>query len=267
MQDPKIFFHLGPKKTGSTYLQRNVFPRLKGIKYYNKSKFRSYKEKINTGTHEKYLFSREFGESLKRISRDISVDFPEARIILVLRRQDSWIASKYKYHIKKYGSMSFNEFFELESDTGFWKKEDLCYRKKIEWIEKHFQHKPLILIYDVLKTNPELFVEQITDYLGVQIDEHDKINKVENRAYSDKQLRVLRKINQFYPYQNLKSGIKILDRIHFKFRGLLLYISATLVQFIPDKWLETEALIVPEELEKIRQYYQADWEYCKQYMK
>ena len=265
MQDPEVFFHLGPKKTGSTYLQQNIFPRLKGIAYYGKSDLKNYKKILDACTQEKYLFTREFDESLERKIQEISVDVPQAKLILVLRRQDSWLASKYKYHIKKYGGLEFGEFFDLESDTGFCKKEELCLRTKIEWIENSFENKPLILIFDDLKNNPDMFIKQITDFLGVQIDDNAKTNKVVKKAFSDKQLNVLKKINRSHPYVRLNTGFKLLNRLHYKFRGFFLYAVAYLVPFIPKQWLGNEILIEPEKLEKIREFYQADWEYCKHY--
>ena len=265
LHDSKIFFHLGLKKTGSTYLQQKIFPKLKGIKYYGKKGFKNYKGKLIAYNHENYLFSHEFDSSLERILKEISKDLPQARIILVLRRQDSWVASKYKYHIKKHGYLNFEEFFDLASNTGLWKKEEFYFRKKIEWIEKYFENKPLILIYDDLKTNPDRFITQITDFLDTQIVENTKDNKVINKALSNKQLKVLKKFNKFYPYVKLNSGSKILKRIHHIYRMFLLHTVSFLGQVIPYQWLGKEALIDHEELEKIREHYLADWEYCKQY--
>ena len=265
MQDPEVFFHLGPKKTGSTYLQQNIFPKLTGIAYYGKGDFKKHKSILDKGTEEKYLFSREFDESLERKINEISVDVPQAKIILVLRRQDSWLASRYKYHIKKYGGLEFEEFFDLESDTGFCKKEELCFRTKIEWIENSFENKPLILIFDDMKNCPDKFIKQITDFLGIQIDGNAKINNVVKKAFSDKQLNVLKKINRSHPYMRLNTGFKLLNRLHYKLRGFFLYMVAYIVPFIPRQWLGNDILIEPEKLEKIRAYYQTDWEYCKQY--
>ena len=265
MQDPKVFFHLGLKKTGSTYLQKNIFPKLKGIRYYGKREFQKYKEKLNTDNHEKYLFSHEFDASLETKLKEISEDIPQARIILVLRRQDNWVASKYKYYIKKHGYKNFEEFFDLASNTGLWKKEEFYFRKKIEWVEKYFENKPLILIHDDLKTTPDIFIKQITDFLNAQLDEDAKANKVINKALSDKQLMVLKKFNQFYPYVKLNSASKILKRIHHIYRMYLLHTVSFLGQLIPYQWLGREALIAPEKLKKIREYYQEDWGYCEQY--
>ncbi len=265
MQDLTIFFHLGPSKTGSTYLQKIIFPRLKNVKYHSKRHFWDYKKNFITDIHEKHLFSREFDDSLEKRIIDISDLFPQARIILVLRRQDSWIASKYRYHIRKLGRMSFEEFFDIESNKAFCTKEKFYYRKKIELVEKHFDNKPLILLFDDLRTNPKLLVRQLTDFLGIEFVEDTQINTIVNKAFSDKQLRLLRNFNRSYPYKPLGSGSKILDRLYYKFRILLLHTVAFIAQLNPFQWTGQQLLIAPKKLETIRKYYHEDWEYCLQY--
>ena len=40
MNNKKIFFHVGLAKTGSTFLQKNFFPKLKNIKYISTHKYK-----------------------------------------------------------------------------------------------------------------------------------------------------------------------------------------------------------------------------------
>ena len=129
----RIIFHCGLAKTGSTFLQENIFKKFNvlndGIFYnpiklltlivtcYNhrydheaysrlKNEIRDYIDEIEAKHHPKILFCSyepfvggssawEFPERLKVISEVV----PEAEIIVVLRHQVNWLVSLYKQYI------------------------------------------------------------------------------------------------------------------------------------------------------------------------
>ena len=55
----EIFFHVGTGKTGSTFLQSRIFPKLKGIHYIPTNRYHKIFEEISQSTSKKLLISRE----------------------------------------------------------------------------------------------------------------------------------------------------------------------------------------------------------------
>ena len=95
----ELFFHVGLAKTGSTYLQNKFFHKLKGIKYIHTSEFYHYKEIIAESTENKLLFSREFDRQFFDETIKIAEKYPYAKILIVLRSNEKWIASQYRRYV------------------------------------------------------------------------------------------------------------------------------------------------------------------------
>jgi len=262
----EIYFHLGLPKTASTFIQYEIFPNLTDIKFYHKHKFKLYKELDKNELSGKYLFSSEKDKKFEEVVDRISKVFPFAKIILVFRRHDDWILSKYKYYIRKHGPKSFKEFFDLESNNGKWKREELLYQKKIEYVEKHFYSTPLILTFDKLKENPEEFISEITNYMNSSLQSNTKKQKIVKKAFKKKQLIVIRKFNRLFKYKKARTKSKLLNLIHYKYWEFALHIVAFFSLFLPKIMTKNIPLIENEEiLEKIRKYYEYDWQYCLKY--
>lgn len=255
----KLFFHMGLPKTASTYLQKLVFPNLKGLQYFRKRKFKHFVELTKESTSDKLLFTTESDRGLDKKLDRIAAHFPDARIILVFRRQDKWIASKYKYYIRKHGHLKFNAFFDLAKDTGLWKKEELYFQKYIDLVKERFVQAPLILTQEQLKEDPHIFLKKITAFIEVDFPGASIQHKIINKAFSEKQLILLRKFNAAYPYQELKTKIRFINKIHYKYREFLLHIMAFLLGFLPKTIAKGETLISPAALDEIKRYYQEDW--------
>ncbi len=92
-KEKTIYFHVGLGKTGSTYLQNRFFTKLKGIHYIHTSRYRNSPALIQASDEHKFLVSREFDQQLEEECRFFSKIFPTAKVIVFLRRHDSWIAS------------------------------------------------------------------------------------------------------------------------------------------------------------------------------
>lgn len=266
-QDFHVYFHLGMTKVASTYLQTAIFPYLDNIRFHRKHHFRRYKKLSEKPLKENHLFSSEKDRKLVKNVDEILTHFPNARIIVIIRRHDQWLLSRYKYHIRKHGYASFTEFFDIESDTGQWKKSDLILRSKIEEIERKCSTKPLILTHDMLRSAPDLFFEKLASYMNSRLGPGTRKKAVVNKAFSEKQLIFLRRFNRRYPYREKRSSSKLRNKIHYKYREFLLHIVAFFSLFLPAVLLKDERLIEnPGVLEEVRNYYQEDWSFCTNYV-
>ncbi|NPA38061.1 MAG: hypothetical protein GXO47_14555, partial [Chlorobi bacterium] len=93
----QIFFHTGLSKTASTFLQERVFPLFEGVEYIHRMYRYNRVFDIISGTRKKkILISREFDKQFERELSRFSPKYPDIQVFIVLRRQDSWIASQYR---------------------------------------------------------------------------------------------------------------------------------------------------------------------------
>ena len=146
-QQPEIYFHVGLGKTASTYLQYAFFPKLKGVHYVQRTKYRFYDAILRKGEYEKYFFSREFDQQLEAEVSQFARLYPDTKPIIIFRRHDGWIASQYRRYIKNGSSRSFEAFFDVENDSGIWPRQEVTFRPMLDLLEKYFSKKPLVLFH------------------------------------------------------------------------------------------------------------------------
>jgi len=264
----QVFFHVGLAKTGTTYLQRKFFPKLKGIKYIQRTKYRNYKyvRIIQKTNHDKYLISNEFDRQLKPELDNIASVYPHAKIIIVLRRHDSWIASQYKRRIKNGHSFFFKEFIDLEKDQGFWKQKDLYFYPMLKMIENKFKKRPLVLFYRDLRNNPYLFLERISKFLGVSFDKESINLSPKHTAFNEKQLKVIRKFSRFLFNQDFEYSEKYwVSKIQRLLRMIPRYFILYASMLVPNFLVGRAPLISEQELEKVRKHFEEDWNKCLEY--
>lgn len=264
----EVYFHLGLPKVASTYFQQLVFPNLAGLTYYPKHQFRRYREIIAASTKGKFLFSTEKDWNVVEAVEEITGLFPDARIILFVRRHDDWLLSRYKYRIRKLGNESFSEFFDLDEDSGLWKRNELLLKPKIEAIERLCLTPPLVLTYDLLKADPGEFLARLTSFMGVTFDMSKHRRKPMHSSFSEKQLIVLRKWNRFFIYKPLQDAGPLRRKIHMKTHEFILHTVAFFARFIPKGILSNKKFLSETdrlELERIREYYADDWAFCMEY--
>ena len=266
MSKPEIYFHVGLGKVASTYLQHRVFPKLEGIRYIPTGKYKKSKEIIKNENHDKFLVSREFDVQFEREVRWFTKTYPEARIIILFRRHESWIASQYRRYVKNGWFWNFDKFFDLENDAGFWKKKDLFFYPKLEIIEECSSQKPLVLFHEELKEDPWIFFDKISQYSNTTYYK-DKISLERvHTSYSEKQLKILRKFCREYVGKVPKGySNKVKHWIYYRpwwaFFHLVMYIASVL----PERMVPEEELISTEQLDSIRQAYEEDWNKIREY--
>ena len=200
----QIFFHVGMSKTGSTFLQQRVFPLFKEVEYIPTNQFKKYPKLAQQSQVEKLLLSREFDSQMEREVKKWATDFPNTKSILVLRRQDGWIASQYRRFVKNGFGLTFKEFIDIENDSGYWERDNLNFYNYIEILEHYFDHKPLVLFHDELRKSPETFIQKLADYTNstVNINEID-LSSVHS-SYNEKQLKVMLKAGKKLNISNAK---------------------------------------------------------------
>ena len=262
----EIFFHVGLGKTGSTYLQYKVFPKFKNIHYIQRNKYKKSFRIIRNTNLERYLVSSEFDVQYTYQLHRIAKEFPEAGIIVVLRRQDSWLASEYRRYVKNGISVNFNEFVDLENDTGVWKQKEAYFWPRIELALKLFERKPLVLLHEGLKNHPLSFIRKIAQYTNAQFKKEDISLAPKHKSYGRKQLLIRRRLNKTFTGNIRLSSHKFIAHIQKwlvvkPVRCTVLFLA----NLVPGKFVSKEDLIPQDYLHKIQKFYQDDWKKCTDY--
>ena len=266
MNNKNIYFHVGLPKTGSTFLQKNFFPKLKNIKYINTNKYRRCINIIQKTNYNNYLISREFDRELEYEIKKITAAFPETKIIIVFREHKKWISSQFKKYSKNGFHYSFENFFN-ENNTGFWKDEDMIYKKKIEIIKKHSKHKPLVLNFEELKSNPYSYLTKISNYTKSKFKKSSISLNIVHKSYSEKQLIFLKGFCRIFKNKQptYYSNDRLKQWLFFRPWWLLFHLVMYLAYFIPKKFIVKKPLIDKKYLNKTMNKYKKDWDYILKY--
>jgi len=262
----QIYFHVGLGKTASTYLQNKVFNRLEGITYVHPGRFRRWKQILAGLPTQKVFLSREMDQQLEREVKKFAAIYPDTHAIIVLRRNDQWIASQYRRFLKNGYPYTFTEYFDVEKNTGYWKVADAMFYPKIEILEQYFTTKPLVLFYDDLKKDTFAFIDKIAQYCGSTYDKSTISLEPHHTSYEEKQLKVMLKVSKYIFTKNpVYAGPRIFTWIRRRSRMLLCYIILYAALLVPSRLLSKKPLIPSEELEKVRKYFEDDWQRCLLY--
>jgi len=265
-KSPAIYFHVGLGKTGTTFLQYQVFPQFKGVDYIQRTRFKNAKKIIAAGKANKYLVSREFDQQFEAEVGKFAETHPDTTAIMVLRRHDSWLASQYRRAIKNGFTYTFHEFIDLKNDTGFFKIKDLTYYRMILLLEKHFTRKPIVLLYEDMKKEPEAFIENLANRIGATVNVSSLNLKPKHTSYSEQQLNavnwIAKKIN-IKKERIFKNGL--LHLLHRLYLSIWRYGTLYVSKILPKNWFSQEILPTRENLEMIKIHFEVDWERCKNY--
>lgn len=264
--EKEVFFHVGLGKTATTYLQYEFFPKLKGIRYIQRTKYNRFHAIISASDETRFLVSREFDQQLEDECQKISAHYPQGRVIIVLRSPESWIASQYRRFAKNGIHSSFVEFFDVEHDSGKWKREELMFSHKLAIIEKYFEHKPLVLFHEDLKSDSYGFFDTIAQFVGATYDRNRISLGAVHKSYSEKQLKAVRKWSRYlFPEEQRFSSNKVIHWLQWRKQQLTSYGVMFASLLMPDRWFDDIELIAPGELEKIREYFKEDYAACRAY--
>ena len=258
LKNSTVYFNLGLPKTGSTYLQAKVFPKIPKTKYFRKHYYYKYRN-LKPRDGEKYLFTREMDVTLFEEMDRIKGKFPDnAFIIVVFRKHFSWIISKYKNHIRKFGWIKFKEFFS-PGEEGLLDISRHFYSELSDAFCEKFGNRVLLLNYDELKESPGSFIRKIYFFMDLPDDDIVYSRAIIKRSFSNNQLKILRKFNNLYRYNAMRTKSHIINRVHYKYRHFLLHIVAFFARFIPVRTQDFQNELL-EDKETIENFFQQDWD-------
>jgi len=194
-----IFIHIGLPKTGTTYLQKYVFPKIKGVNYLSPLQIAMPNYILSVEVDDRpllisdeYLSTNYFVDSKGHmhgsrytIAENLKKIFPDASIIIVLREKEQWLKSFYLQYLKSVyrTPISFEKFKKGLKENG-----TLDFEKYIEYLKENFR-RVLVLDYEELRINPHGFIKKICDFMGVETPPlHQIERKRANVRLNDRQI-------------------------------------------------------------------------------
>jgi hypothetical protein len=230
-----IYLHVGMPKTATTFLQARWFPYLKGLRYQDQavrdlvdriiytnpvfldlvSVRHELVERLANLDRDRLLISQErlFGNMLRNYEDNVYLTgclktvFPNAKVIVVIRRQDELVESIYKQSLQSYYSQSLNGFLNYRNGAF----EDSCdqlglpnvdvkqidlYRYVRNYVEQFGRENVCVLPYELLRENRKLFLDRLSAILGVE-PVYPSNEYRENRSYSWLACRLALVLNRF----------------------------------------------------------------------
>ncbi len=267
-RQPPIFFHVGLGKVASTYLQYRFFPKLQGVRYIQRTRYRQAPHIIHKEQAFPYLVSREFDRQLPAEVAWFGHYYHDVQPLILLRRHDEWIASQYRRYLKNGGQASLPLSLDLEHDQGKWKISEVHFMQYIRALEYHFDHPPLVYFHADFKADPNAFFNQMARDIGVTFNWDTLDLEPFHASYSDKQLKFMRKYGSkfFNPRRKLPNQ-RVLRWLKRRSEMLGSYALLYTSQLLPKDWVNDIELYPPDYLQAIRAFYQDDWEACLTYAK
>jgi hypothetical protein len=229
----QLYLHVGYPKTGTTFLQQEIFPKLSGVHYIP---YASAKPELCTIMRQGEVWFDESGvkASLERLfrpgknliskesligdffvykminssisARRLAALFPGARILITIRNQYDMMESVYKQYLHIGGVKKFRDFVQFKGgrfETRYdkWDPgvtiEMFDYLKVIRLYESLFGRANLLVLpYEGLGSDAQTFVRRIASWIGLP-ETPAFANRHYNQGYGAWQAAISRHLNKF----------------------------------------------------------------------
>lgn len=139
-----IYIHIGLHKTGTTFLQKDFFPKIPHTHFYRNiheflnNQVNSGRVIISNESLEGNPFLGNWLQSYKNNVHYISKIFHNPSIIIGFRKHDSFLLSLYKQYLYEKGILDVNSFFDINKNSGLVKFEDLLFAERYKILKERF---------------------------------------------------------------------------------------------------------------------------------
>lgn len=203
----EIVIHLGLHRTGTTFLQEEVFKKLKNVNYaFNDSLhvLRTYKSGINLISNEGLSLS--MPHSMKgriQVLNYLLALFPKAKIILGFREREGWLRSCYYRYVLSGGILRYKDYTRTYGNNII----DMDgYAKEVNnKFDEVYAYN-----FEDLKKKPDEVIKGICAFIGCNVPDYRNVKR--NVSLDTKQLETLRKLNVLPGSKCIREVIKWLQK-------------------------------------------------------
>jgi hypothetical protein len=265
-----LCFHIGLHKTGTTFLQRLVFPRLEEVTYLT---WRNLEYFLRLRNDRRYLVSCEgfsgktfarLGERCAGLDR-LGAMFPRAKVIVGFRRHGSLLASLYSQYLRYGGKGQFLDFIALSDSQqdALLSRADISFRGLLETIESSFGRPAFAFDMHHAFREPSLFLQDLCSFVGCRPGRAGEAFGAppRNTGLLRRQAEWLRWCNQKFDVRFSDDGRQRPYAKLARYRIDPPTVCLTWLSFIPSGPLLSE-----REREKIDAIYSEDWDFVHSYI-
>ncbi len=156
-------------------------------------------ERLSGNPHAGGFDNKEIADRLKTV-------FPDAKILLVIRRQKDAILSNYKQYIRVGGICNLIDYLNPPADgrIPLFRLENFAYHYLANYYVQLFgQDKVKIMLYEQFRQQPQLFIQQLSEFIGVSTDQTFPTAQQVNNSMSDLGIILKRQINKWHGNDSL----------------------------------------------------------------
>lgn len=231
---PALFLHVGLHKTGTTFLQREVFPKLQSVRFLRSPEISCLLTRLvaeEDSSFDPALYRRFFDPLIEsspslisdeglcgspyrlyvnqaRTANRLAQIFPHAQIMVGIRRQDTMLRSLYLHLINSGDNISLEEFLGYEQGE-FRNRYQYFLRGRYPNLSMFqyshiggmyaelFSDRVQFLVYEHLCQDIADYVRSVCHMVGEPKVPHFR-SVVHNRSYGFYQLQIARFLNRFF---------------------------------------------------------------------
>jgi hypothetical protein len=191
----KIIIHVGLHKTGTTFFQNQIFNNVPNAKLIRGPNFTTQlqKNKMNIISSEALSgapYVRSDAKIRFTIADRIKSCFPDARIIIGIREEKSWLKSLYSQFIRNGGFYDFDSWLEKVVDKDYFDQESY-----IKYLKSLFSNVYVFSFEDFCKNKKEV-VTEMCKFMEVNYIDYQDIKY--NTKLSKNRLNIIKYLNRIW---------------------------------------------------------------------
>lgn len=156
-------------------------------------------ERLSGNPHAGGFDNKEIADRLKAV-------FPNAKILIVIRRQSDAILSNYKQYIRVGGICNLTDYLTppIDGRIPLFRLDNFAYHHLANYYIQLFgKDKVKIMLYEQFRQQPQVFIQTLSQFIGVNSNQVFPTEQKVNASMSDLGMILKRHINKWHGHDSL----------------------------------------------------------------